>query len=844
MATDPDLDVDFIEYAQAQALPGVYRFTSQQLLKYGPGDREGERLDTPDSLEDVEDTFQVDAARFVLDAAAIHAHYPLRGASGDYELVLPHITLKRSLLPWDRHISGQRRTDFQPRDPWLALLVFRAEELPDHLGGEPVTRPVSELIHPKEADILGPDLVIGTQWNKGSVAFEPVPPDSADDDCQTIDVPVETFTAIAPRQDELPFLVHVRDVHRPRAFAEDAEILTEGMYAVVSANRFPDAPDPTTPGTIPYTAHLVSLEGHQDHLPGGTNLPGETTRVRLCSLASWPFTLTVGNLDIVRLLENLVAPSRSDVPDAAENLSLRLPLQPPDHAPDLAARSAPGHGQRHDAAQPPADADTTADEDAEGREPSAAEDESEYLASRLRRGYVPIPHSLASGELTFAWYRGPATPVTTPAIQVGPEQWPYPPGPGEGGPPTTADHALVYEEEHGIFDVSYAAAWTLGRALALADTNHAQELVRARRELANRYMTLAALSGDPARSHAEPDALPGQYALQQLSSPGFARTLLQALNDPPAGDVPPTVSAVGAMDRESVRTRLAELRWRTLLETTADRHAAVLAEWTDRLAHLHDVPLHYLLPHPALLPPESLRMFRIDSTWIDALVAGATDAGIHTTVDRHVAPALHSAVSRARSNGSAPLTAGIFIRSALVEAWPDFDLTAWIVENPGESDPEKISHRKVDELRREHSAADTLLCLFAEVPEEIVIREPGQGVHMGISRADRREVINLRRLQAEAGSHPDEGLGSSTGVPFPAQGQGSFFTRHMREASPSPRRVLNLRGTGAMILTDLAQALNRTDIRPDELALQLINSPIRQQLLSRNSLVAGSVESA
>ncbi|MFD4948950.1 hypothetical protein ACFVYE_42420 [Streptomyces sp. NPDC058239] len=28
---------------------------------------------------------------------------------------------------------------------------------------------------------------------------------------------------------------------------------------------------------------------------------------------------------------------------------------------------------------------------------------------------------------------------------------------------TGADHALIYEAEHGLFDVSYASAWTLGR---------------------------------------------------------------------------------------------------------------------------------------------------------------------------------------------------------------------------------------------------------------------------------------------------------------------------------------------------------------------------------------------
>ncbi|MFD3579859.1 hypothetical protein [Streptomyces sp. NPDC058644] len=28
---------------------------------------------------------------------------------------------------------------------------------------------------------------------------------------------------------------------------------------------------------------------------------------------------------------------------------------------------------------------------------------------------------------------------------------------------STGDHPLIYDQEHGLFDVSYAAAWTLGR---------------------------------------------------------------------------------------------------------------------------------------------------------------------------------------------------------------------------------------------------------------------------------------------------------------------------------------------------------------------------------------------
>ncbi|WP_345203252.1 DUF6603 domain-containing protein, partial [Streptomyces lavendulae] len=130
--------------------------------------------------------------------------------------------------------------------------------------------------------------------------------------------------------------------------------------------------------------------------------------LRVCSLYSWTFTCNPkSSLDAAGLLQGLVAPGHED----PEELALRLP---PSGAP----------------AQP--------------------DDEQRYALARLRRGYVPVSYRLLTGENTFAWYRGPFTPVTAPPVPLPPDVF-----------HTTADHALIYEAEHGLFDISYAAAWTL-----------------------------------------------------------------------------------------------------------------------------------------------------------------------------------------------------------------------------------------------------------------------------------------------------------------------------------------------------------------------------------------------
>jgi predicted aconitase with swiveling domain len=76
------------------------------------------------------------------------------------------------------------------------------------------------------------------------------------------------------------------------------------------------------------------------------------------------------------------------------------------------------------------------------------------VQTALKLGYAPLPHNLRQGSRTVSWYRGPLVPVPDVARTVDKIF-------------VNADAALQYDKDTGLFDVSYAAAWQLGRLLAL-----------------------------------------------------------------------------------------------------------------------------------------------------------------------------------------------------------------------------------------------------------------------------------------------------------------------------------------------------------------------------------------
>jgi hypothetical protein len=82
----------------------------------------------------------------------------------------------------------------------------------------------------------------------------------------------------------------------------------------------------------------------------------------------------------------------------------------------------------------------------------------------LNYGYMPVKHALRNGQAMTSWYRGPLVPVNVPVPGTNLYQY------------QSADQALRFDTTTGMFDISYSAAWQLGRLLALKNAGYATAL--------------------------------------------------------------------------------------------------------------------------------------------------------------------------------------------------------------------------------------------------------------------------------------------------------------------------------------------------------------------------------
>lgn len=251
-----------------------------------------------------------------------------------------------------------------------------------------------------------------------------------------IELPQLVFWGIAPTYADLPYLAHAREVN-----TDGKEILglsEDGYFSVVVGNRLPL--QGTSAGPTINTMLLVSLEGLESALPvDGQSPPAGATNtvVRVCVLASWTVPCSVSAGDFLELMQNLSI----DL--------LRMPYAGP---------------------TPSTTAETTAQE-------------------ATGWGYVPLLNNTRSGEETTSWYRGPASPVGTSVDPNGPYRFSdhdirYDPGPENDAAPGT-----------GMFDMSYACAWQIGRLLALSNGPFATALAAWRRQLADRQNEEQATTG-------------------------------------------------------------------------------------------------------------------------------------------------------------------------------------------------------------------------------------------------------------------------------------------------------------------------------------------------------------
>ena len=448
-STPPPTD-EYVTFIQNQ-LPGLEDGDYQLDIGQYVNDSDHQRI-SGDALSRSY-TFAVLGDRFRLSnpAATVASTFPASNDTGEFSTVLPHVVFTSPSFPWARAPQYPPGKDAEGDVPtWLAVLVLDDDDAAAYPtlglpavtatpgdGSAPVTATPGDRLTPVTAtlgDLFPPGAYGHTTLGENYSYFTGATDTSGlqvgqqvTDPVQTIDIPLGLLADIAPTLGDLELTAHVRRLsvqNKPMALGAQPPADPIGTFAIVVGNRLPQPAKQSH-------AYLVSLESLAGFLPttsdGGTLTTSGldmTKSLRLAVLLHWTFfTKQDESAAFVDRLEQLNGRTITKVsgqtvygPDAA-NTNLRL--------------TAPG-------ASPP-------------------------ISTALDSGYVPLDHDLRTTESTVSWYRGPLSPIDrTPA--------------GITLPISSPDQALVFDPTTGMFDASLAAAWTIGRLVALQDQSYASSL--------------------------------------------------------------------------------------------------------------------------------------------------------------------------------------------------------------------------------------------------------------------------------------------------------------------------------------------------------------------------------
>ena len=155
--------------------------------------------------------------------------------------------------------------------------------------------------------------------------------------------------------------------------------------------------------------------------------------------------------------------------------------------------------------------------------------------------------------------------------------------------------------------------------------------------------------------------------------------------------------------------------------------SARLVEFLTDIRLLRRIPLSYLVPDARLLPPESIRFFHVNQTWVDRVIDGVVSNTNLGTVDFHRSLTVLQAIRENPDVNPAPdQMTGLLIRSELVRRWPKMIVRAFDYSNP-QADAES----NVPVLRAEPVSRDVFIALFAGVP---AARAPPRALRRGAVR--------------------------------------------------------------------------------------------------------------
>ncbi|KNC98348.1 uncharacterized protein SPPG_06057 [Spizellomyces punctatus DAOM BR117] len=672
-------------------------------------------------------TFEVVAPRFTLDATTqIHSQYPPNGHA-DYGTILPHVVLTDPHLPWERQPSvnavpteaGKERN----RTPWLALVVFETSELQLPLATTPPLITFPSDVTPKQSSTMSINMTI-SQLRATQDIVHPLPAnDSTIDPSTKLDViflDPNLFTALVssspasskPNLDRYQHLAHSRNVNT-KYTASSGLSSDNGTFSIVVSHRTgPLSLDKPTSCAV----HLLSLEGWEDNI----TLPINSTavsRVAVISLYSWNYTcLPPQSINFHQLMVNLGDEAKGGYGLLRNSMDRASPL----------------------------------------------------IKDRLNDGYTLLRYRLASGDETIAFMRGPLTPTLVPCPLT----------------PTWPTHSFfstdlqILDTKLGVMDITYSAAWQLGRTLAIADQAFSAALMRLRSSLHSAAqkavkneigLRLGTYKGKMDNFEALQHAVEGLKGLHNdtigKNGPDHLRRWYRPLAQASSGN---------ESSGKTCSTRSQTLFNEHNGPPNSSDWSLILTWLLDKL-YLHNIPAHYLIPDPAFLGKESLRFFYIDRNWTDALIDGALSIANHMDPDDQVRTQIKEMLKTYLSTPIDPQIAnyppqlpvyGFLLRSAIVTAWPDLEVHAPWTDAAAQA-------RRLEVIRLENIAKDTMLCLLDRAPQpggqlqSIRLSQPAhqQYFELDVDAHEERAAMEVKFIDTI-----NKGATSQTGTAVPLKG--------------------------------------------------------------------------
>ncbi|KAF8469769.1 hypothetical protein BDZ91DRAFT_808962 [Kalaharituber pfeilii] len=686
---------------------GVYTVTVTQDLKAPTG----HSLTLPEAeAPQSKQQFEVVAPRFKLPDDAIHSSFPPQGY-GALSNTLPHVVLTDPHLAWDRIASaepGRQSPDWNRNQvPWLALLVFTQDELKltadqlngadglftnTSLAGTKIQQTQTFTINMKVSDVPKIKSTISP-----IAALKSEPSDHKTTD--VIFVPSKLFAELVTSYNEdgdpikqkgpdvsrYKYLAHARDINTT-GMAE-AGVEDHGVFGIIISHRTGPLSN-TQPQ--PVTAHLVSIEGVESD--GMNNQwPIEFKNIDyvvMSSLYSWNFvTLPEKSFNIETTLANL-----------GRTLNVL-------RAPDSVLNSLNPSSL------------------------SATDSMNLRLRGRLQDGYTLTKYRTATGEITAAITRGPLTPTLVP----------YPLVPSDRASKgltwlsNTGIDLQIMDPQIGIMDITYSAAWQLGKALAVADQVFTTALGKLRKVLYDGTMNeakvaiLKELKAYKSRGETILSLTKTIPKLNSMHKHGGLHSPTGGMQDRWRRPQPkhPDLSYKSPQIQRIFHEHSAKVGRQLMSSSNGDGSELydehnmpssidwmIVLHWVLDKMFLYNIPAHYLIVDPTYLPKESLRFFHIDRNWIDALIDGALSLGNHLDGEDLVRMRLHEMIHTYLNPKSKPQVPiyGFLLHSDAVTQYPDLKVSVDI----------KLDHKREQTPILRHDNLDVkkgvMLCLLDQLP--------------------------------------------------------------------------------------------------------------------------------